>query len=414
VGVPVLFRFLSRQLIIGQYKAKYSCPILLYPARYETIQNMLSFQLDKKITRQLIALNELIVEKYAFLQTLPGDEKENIHHYAWISTVGASTRIENAVLTDSEIDWLDSVLGKDGKQTALAAHKSQIEDKLSRDKERSIEEVVGCRTVLLLIYRQAKEYLPLTEFTVRSLHHELLRYYTMPGMKKGDYKDKPNSVVQENHATGEKKSIFKTADPGITTQMAMKELIAWYNKAIQEEPWPISVAVELVYRFLAIHPFQDGNGRLGRALLLMSLLHSPNEKLSEVVYYLAIDRHIERHKEEYYIVLNQCSGGEYRADPTQYKIEYFLKYMLKVLQGAMSDIDFYAARAKAYKKLSASAIAVLTCFKDKAEEKIKTKDILEATGLPKRTITTSLKTLTDKAFIARYGQGAATYYQLIF
>ncbi len=47
--------------------------------------------------------------------------------------VGASTRIENAVLTDSEIDWLGFVLGKDGKQTALAAHKVQIEDKLSKD-----------------------------------------------------------------------------------------------------------------------------------------------------------------------------------------------------------------------------------------------------------------------------------------
>lgn len=375
---------------------------------------MLSFQIDNKTTRQLIALNELISEKYAFLETLPRDEKENIHRYAWISMVGASTRIENAVLTDSEIDWLDSVLSKDGKQTALDAHKSQIEDKLSKDKERSIEEVAGCRTVLLLIYEQAKEYLPLTEFLVRSLHHELLRHYSKPGIRKGAYKDKPNSVVEENHDTGEKKSIFKTADPGTATEMAMKELIVWYNKSIQEEPWPIAVAVEFVYRFLAIHPFQDGNGRLGRAFFLMSLLQSPNEKLSEVVYYLAIDRHIERHKEEYYIVLNQCSDGGYRTDPTQYKINFFLKYMIKVLEGAMSDIDFYAARAKAYKKLSASAVTVLMCFKDKAEEKIKTKDILEATDLPKRTITTSLKTLADSGFIARYGQGAATHYQLIF
>jgi len=328
--------------------------------------------------------------------------------------VGASTRIENAVLTDSEIDWLDSVLGKDGKQTALDAHRLQIEDKLSKDKERSFEEVAGCRTVLLLIYEQAKDYLPLSELIVRSLHHELLRHYSRPGEKKGAYKDKPNSVVEENHDTGTKRSIFKTADPGIITQMAMKELIDWYNTTIHEEPWPVAVAVEFVFRFLAIHPFQDGNGRLGRALFLMSLLHSPNEKLSEVVYYLAIDRHIERHKEEYYIVLNQCSDGQYRADPTQYKIEFFLKYMIKVLEGAMSDIDFYAARAKAYKKLSESAVTVLTCFKDKAEEKIKTKDILEATTLPKRTITHSLKTLTEKDFIARYGQGAATYYQLVF
>ena len=88
--------------------------------------------------------------------------------------------------------------------------------------------------------------------------------------------------------------------------------------------------------------------------------------------------------------------------------------MIKVLEGALKDIDFYAKRAKAYKKLPQSAIKVLTCFKEKAEERVKTKDILEVTNLPKRTITTSLKTLVELDFIARYGQGAATYYQLIF
>lgn len=375
---------------------------------------MLSFKIDTQITKQLIALNELIAEKYVFISTLAEDEKENIHRYAWISMVGASTRIENAILTDSEIDWIDSVIGKDGKQTAFELYKTQIEDKLSKEKERSIEEVAGCRTLLLLIYEQAKDYFPMSEFILRSLHHELLRHYSKVGIKKGVYKDKPNSVVEYNHKTKEKRDIFKTADPGVTTQMAMKELIEWYNQAIKDEPWPVAVASEFVYRFLAIHPFQDGNGRLGRALLLMSLLHCSNEKLREVVYYLAIDRHIERHKEEYYIVLNQCSDGKYKVDPKKYKIELFLRYMIKILAGAMGDIDFYAKRAKAYKKLPESAIKVLNCFKEKAETKVKTKDILEVTQLPKRTVTTSLKTLLDKEFIARYGQGAAIYYQLIF
>lgn len=375
---------------------------------------MLSFPIDSQVTKQLITLNEFIAEKYVFLESLPKDEKENIHRYAWISMVGASTRIENAILTDSEIDWLDSLLGKDGKQTALDAHRAEIENKLSKDKERSIEEVTGCRTVLLLIYEQAKNHLPLTEHTIRSLHHELLRHYSVSGIPKGAYKDKPNSVIEENHYTGEERMVFKTADPGIETEMAMKDLLEWYNKAIQEEPWSLAVACEFVFRFLAIHPFQDGNGRLGRALFLMSLLHSPNEKIGEVIYHMAIDRHIEKHKEEYYIVLNQCSDGVYKNDPKEYKIEYFLKYMIKVLQGAIADIDFYSKRAREFKKLPDKAVKLLDCFKEKAEVKVQTKDMIEATGFPKRTITTNLKILVEKEFIARYGQGAATYYQLIF
>ena len=375
---------------------------------------MLSFPIDKQMTKELIAFHELVSEKYTFLQALPKDERENIHRYARISMVGASTRIENAILTDSQVDWLDSILGETSQRTALDEHKIQIENKLSKDKERSIEEVVGCRTVLLLIYEQAKNYLPLTEFLLRSLHHELLRFYTKSGIKKGQYKDHPNSVVKENQQTKEKTYVFKTADPGVITQMAMKELTQWYNTAIQTEPWPIAVAAEFVYRFLAIHPFQDGNGRLGRALMLMSLLHCPDKRLSSVIYYLAIDRHIEKHREEYYLVLNQCSGGEYKQDPTEYKIHFFLKFMIKILREAMTDIDFYSRRAKAYKTLSESAIKILLCFKDRAEETLKTGDILKETKLPKRTITNSLKILIDKEFIARYGQGAATYYRLIF
>jgi len=60
------------------------------------------------------------------------------------------------------------------------------------------------------------------------------------------------------------------------------------------------------------------------------------------------------------------------------------------------------------------AIQILECFKEKAEEKVKSKDIIEVTGFPKRTVTSNLKILADKEFITRYGQGAATYYQLIF
>lgn len=224
---------------------------------------MLSFQLDSHLTKLLIALNEAISEKSALLDPISAQNREAIHHYAWISMVGASTRIENAILTDSEIDWLDSVLGKDGKKTAFDANRTMIADKFSKDKERSLEKVAGCRTVLLLIYEQSKSYLPLTETTIRGLHAELLRHYSKLGIVKGDYKQHPNSVVEENHNTGKKKTIFKTANPGVETNLAMRDLIAWYNEAIHKEPWSIAVACEFVFRFLAIHPFQDGNGRLG-------------------------------------------------------------------------------------------------------------------------------------------------------
>ncbi len=70
--------------------------------------------------------------------------------------IGASTRIENAVLTDQEIEWVDTILQKDGKTTAFEENKIFILDKLKKDRERSVEEVVACCQILSTVYLQAK------------------------------------------------------------------------------------------------------------------------------------------------------------------------------------------------------------------------------------------------------------------
>ncbi|MFH1674079.1 MAG: hypothetical protein ABIF87_11740 [Pseudomonadota bacterium] len=66
----------------------------------------------------------------------------------------------NAVLTDQEVEWVDTTLNNDGRITAFEEKKEYILNKLSKDRERSVEEVVGSRQVLTTIYMQAKELFP--------------------------------------------------------------------------------------------------------------------------------------------------------------------------------------------------------------------------------------------------------------
>lgn len=377
-------------------------------------RSMLSFALDSQLTKQLITLKEKVDEKFELLKGTDPNELRAIHRYARISMIGASTRIENAVLTDSEIDWMDSIIEKDAKRTAFDTQRRQIENKLSKDKQRSIEEVAGCRTMLHLVYEQTKDFWPMTEMKICGLHAELLRFYSKPGIIKGEYKKSPNSVVEKNHNTDKTRTIFKTADPGIVTQTAMADLVKWYNEVRPEEPWTLPVACEFVYRFLAIHPFQDGNGRIGRGLFLLSLLQSTDEKLSVVSRHLAIDRHIERHKEDYYMVLNQCSGGTFSPERRQYQIQFFLKFMIKILSDSLDDIQFYKEKHENYRKLSESALAVLKCFRERPEIQLKPKDIIAATNLPRRTVSRVLSDLSEKQFLQKYGQRAGVRYQLVF
>ena len=375
---------------------------------------MLSFTPSQKIENRLKILQGLLAETYKDLEALSHDETKHIHRCAFISNIGASTRIENAVLTDQEIEWVDTTLNDHGKATAFEEKKSFILDKLSKDRERSVEEVVGCRQVLTTVYLQADELFPLSEVTIRGLHHDLLRYYPKASSHAGGYKTAPNRVVSINHETGEERVVLDPSPPGIITATAMAELINWYNTAIQDYPWPILVATEFIFRFLAIHPFQDGNGRLGRALFILALFHSGDKYLTSITPYIAIDRHIEQNHTLYYSILHQCSEGKFKADPTQYKLEPLAWFFLNILESSLADIEIYRKRYNNLQKLSESASTVLNCFRSSPEKRLKVGDIVEKAGLPRRTVQYALKTLTKQKLLQILGRGAGSRYQLVF
>ena len=194
----------------------------------------------------------------------------------------------------------------------------------------------------------------------------------------------------------------------------MADLVSWHNLNIRENAWPLLVATEFVFRFLAIHPFQDGNGRLGRALFILTLLQSEDKYLKELTPFIAIDRHIEQHRSLYYETLHQCSRGKFYDDPQKYRLESLVWFFLSILKSSLSDIEVYRDRYAQLHKLSESALAVLDCFKSSPEKRLKVAEIVDATRLPRRTAQYALQTLTKRAFIQRLGQKAGTRYQLVF
>lgn len=376
---------------------------------------MLSFIITDEITKKLKHVSELTADKASYLHSLSPEYRESIHRYARISTIGSTTRIENAILTDPEIKWLDATLSADGRPTAFFKEKKYIEDKLSKERERSIEEVAGCRDMLAIIYTQASDLFPLTETAIKGLHKELLQFYPPAVHYLGKYKIVPNNVVETVAGTNIKKDILKTCDPGPITDSAMRDLVDWYNKTLPEHPWPIAVASEFVFRFLAIHPFQDGNGRIGRALFALALLQSNDKNIKIVIPYIAVDRHIEKHKEEYYHVLRRCSDGKFSQDPKKYRLEYFLTFILKMLEEAIgNDIDFYAGKHSSFMNLADAPRKVLSCFEHYPEKKLALKDVVEQTKISRRTVIHALNVLVKKSFLQKSGTGPATKYQITF
>lgn len=119
---------------------------------------------------------------------------------------------------------------------------------------------------------------PLTEINIKNLNEIILvkpfwkdaitpnGQKTRRLIKVGDYKEYPNSVQLSN---GE---IFEYASV-TDTPIQMGELVAWYRNEVQKnELHPVALAALLHYKFVRIHPFDDGNGRISRLLMNYVLL----------------------------------------------------------------------------------------------------------------------------------------------
>jgi Fic family protein len=144
---------------------------------------------------------------------------------------------------------------------------------------REYEEMKGHDVALKLIYDLANDTeRQLTEKFIREINEILLvrLFYkeaitpdgqpTRRQIKIGEYKSFPNSVLLQN---GE---IFHYPSPAETPAM-MTDLMNWYQEAsLNKNVQPVEVAAELHYKFVCIHPFDDGNGRIARLLMNYHLL----------------------------------------------------------------------------------------------------------------------------------------------
>lgn len=144
-------------------------------------------------------------------------------------------------------------------------------------------------------------------------------------VKIGEYKSRPNHVQT---ATGE---IFYYATPEETPVM-MKELVEWYNsEADKKQLSPIELSALLHYRYIRIHPFEDGNGRIARLLVNYVLIRNNYPPI--IIQ--------SKDKDNYLRILHQCdvavgltaSDG---ASATIDGIRPFVEYMNEQLEHSLT------------------------------------------------------------------------------
>lgn len=212
----------------------------------------------------------------------------------------------------------------------ITAPRERIEALVLRSTEmrdRSEQEIAGYRDALALIH-ESHEHMPFSVNVLLQLHALVYRYHPNPG---GRFKPTDNEIV-ERAADGRITRVRFRPTPAIETPMAMESLVSQYATEVQAGLVPLVAVPLAVLDFLCIHPFSDGNGRVGRLATLL-LLYQGSFALGR---YISLERIIEESKETYYETLQASSHRwhESRHDPHPW-----LNYFWGMLQRASREFE---------------------------------------------------------------------------
>jgi Fic family protein len=301
---------------------------------------------------------------------------------AMIQSAGASTRIEGAQVSDAEV--------------------KRILDGLSIDsfRARDAGEVRGYGDLLQLIGEQYAE-LAITENNLKAFHRILLAHLAKDAYHRGDYKIGPNDVIKEGD--GPAVVIFRTAGPA-ETQWWMPRLVAEFNQAWAEPGWHRLVLIaDFILWLLAIHPFQDGNGRLARALTTLLLLRAGYEYAP----YGSLEKVIENNKPAYYMAL-RTSQIRARSDVADYGewLEFFLGSLASQQQG----VEALMTKAARRQAMLPGKRKILDLISERGPMTAPT--IGAELRMAERTVRYHLKGLTDAAMLEATTPTAGRMYAL--
>lgn len=335
---------------------------------------------------KLIAEIDEFKGRWEALKTLSPDRLSALRKVATIESVGSSTRIEGAKLTDAQVETLLSNI-------AIQSFKTRDE-----------QEVAGYAEAMDLVFEVFAD-MGLTENHIRQLHQTLLRHSIKDERHRGSYKTLSNNVVAFDADGKEVGIVFETATP-FDTPREMEELVAWTRKALDEQAHhPLLIIGVFAVTFLAVHPFQDGNGRLSRVLTTLLLLRAGYA----YVPYASLERVIEENKDLYYKALRrtQTTLKKDKADWEPW-LGFFLRCLKKQKDGLALRLEREREAQGGDESLPELSLQILKALQKK--ERLNIAELTEITGANRNTIKLRLRELVSKGRVRQYGKARATWY----
>ena len=253
---------------------------------------------------------------------------------------------------------------------------------------------------------------PLTENDLLSWHKMLMNHSSR--IKVGTWRTHEEPMQVVSGAMGKEKIHFE-APPSSLVPVEMKKFIKWFNDTAPKgkkeiKKAPIRSAIAHLY-FESIHPFEDGNGRIGRAIAEKAL----SQTIGRPVL-LSLSQAIEANKKLYYAALEKAQRNNEITD----WIKYFVNMVLEAQRQAKVSIEYSLNVTKFFDKfknhLNERQIKVIKRMLH-AEPKgfeggMTAKKYISITKASKATATRDLQELVELKILIFQGGGRGTHYRL--
>jgi len=232
---------------------------------------------------------------------------DTLRRVAVVQSTESSNRIEGILVAPDRIE-------------ALVSKKTKPQD-------RSEQEVAGYRDVLSTIHAHPSK-IQLSSDLILDWHRALYRFTNERG---GQWKINDNAIIQIG-PDGRRNVRFRPVSAAATPDY-MGRLVTLFGQSLSDGVAdPLLLIASFILDFECIHPFTDGNGRLGRLLTLVLLYQAG----FDVGRYISLERIVEESKESYYEALFESSQ---RWHEGQHDLRPWWNYFLGMLTAAYKEFE---------------------------------------------------------------------------
>jgi Fic family protein len=357
--------------------------------------NWQDFRLQKRLNLNPLIIEEIyqiiseidgVKNSWKITQKLQPQTIERLTRSVIVTSTGASNRIEGNRLTDIEVENLYKNL------------------RVKKFKTRDEQEIAGYLQCLESIFNNYQD-INISESSILRLHNDMLIFSEKDSRHKGIYKFGSNRVEARDNAGNVIGIIFDPTPPYLVKK-EIQELIDWYIWNIDHRvKHPLIVIANFIFEYLAIHPFQDGNGRTSRLLTNLMLLKQ-GYFFTQIVSH---ERIIESNKVDYYRALNKTQSS-WKTDNED--ISAWLLFFLQVIKKqSIESLEIIEGDNIEY-LLSSKQMVFWNWVINQGNAEFSRKDAFEALGYPYRTIESIIKKLFELKRLDKIGQGRATRYKI--